>query len=68
MATAATGAGAVWSTLALAIVLCHGESRHSVVIETVLCLNDLNTVAVSLLHTLSLVSAVTVAAGVRHDE
>ncbi|WP_353804776.1 hypothetical protein [Acinetobacter baumannii] len=63
--TFAIHAGAGSSTLALTTVLSCCWGIHDVVTEALVCLNDLNSVAVSLLHTLGLVRTVAIAAG-RH--
>ncbi|KRY02811.1 hypothetical protein T12_10938, partial [Trichinella patagoniensis] len=61
----AIGAAATWSALALAVVLgCRSIHHHCH--DALLSLNDVSSVAASLLHALGLVSAVAVAAGVRH--
>ena len=65
--TSAVHAAAAWSTLALAIVLTCWNFSNNVVVA-LLGVNDLDTIAVSLLRALGLVSTVTVSAGVRHDE
>ena len=68
MTTGAVCAGAASTALALAVVLScwstHGDSVH----VALLSLHDHEAIAVSLLHALALVSAVTVAALVRHGD
>ena len=62
----AVGTSAAASTLALSVVLSCRNIHHHRRDEVLLGLDDVNSVAASLLHTVGLVSAVAVSAGARH--
>ena len=66
MPTGAGSAGAACTALALSVILSCGSINHNGVIA-LLGLDDVESIAVSLLHTLGLVSTITVSAA-RHGD